>query len=158
MGAIETVVDVVTDNRTYYNCPKCNREVWAYGSYVGNVCLDCPGTLSHGVVKTVDNVTFGLTSTAIDAMVDNKTEYRCPRCGVKKWAYGVGIGRACLDCRFKDENLYDIGIYEDWFNMSEASDLEMRFDDFLDCYKSDTVTLNGHTFYNVTPKKKVRKS
>jgi len=153
MGAIETVVDAVTDNRTYYNCPKCNREVWAYGSYVGNVCLDCPGTLSHGVVKTVDNVTFGLTSTAIDAMVDNKTEYRCPRCGVKKWAYGVGIGRACLDCRFKDENLYDIGIYEDWFNMSEASDLEMRFDDFLDCYKSDTVTLNGHTFYNVTPKK-----
>ncbi|ETO35371.1 hypothetical protein RFI_01692 [Reticulomyxa filosa] len=41
MGAIETVTDVVTDNKTYYNCPRCKREVWAYGSYVGNIyCIN----------------------------------------------------------------------------------------------------------------------
>lgn len=35
MGAVETVVDAVTDNRTYYKCPSCKQEVWAYGSFVG---------------------------------------------------------------------------------------------------------------------------
>ena len=95
MGAVETVLDVATGNRTYYNCSKCGQEVWGYGSFVGNVCLNCPGTLRHATIKTIDLATFGTTSTLIDTVTDNKTKYRCPRCGVKKWAYGVGIGRPC---------------------------------------------------------------
>lgn len=56
MGAVETVIDAATDNRTYYNCPRCGQRVWAYGSYVGNVCWNCPGTITSGLISTVDAV------------------------------------------------------------------------------------------------------
>ena len=54
MGAVETVAAVATNNRTYYNCPSCGRRVWAYGSYVGNVCWNCPGTI-HSAVENTTN-------------------------------------------------------------------------------------------------------
>lgn len=158
MGAVETIVDAVTDNRTYYNCPSCGRRVWAYGSFVGNVCWNCPGTLAHAAVKTTDLVTAGMTSTIIDAAIDNRTEYICPRCGCKKWAYGAGIGRTCLDClaRETSELLHgNFGDIKNWFNMAKASEMEVDLDDFLDQYYNElgtVVKINGKTFTNVVPK------
>eukprot|EP01083_Nonionella_stella_P110503 323376_1 len=49
----DTTVSTVTDHRTYYNCPRCNREVYAYGSFAGNICLDCPGTVVSSIGSTV---------------------------------------------------------------------------------------------------------
>ena len=40
MGAVETIVDTVTDNRQYYKCPGCGKEVWAYGSFKSNTCCE----------------------------------------------------------------------------------------------------------------------
>ena len=45
MGLVQTAVAAVTDTRTYYNCPRCGKRVWAYGVFAGNVCLRCEGTL-----------------------------------------------------------------------------------------------------------------
>eukprot|EP01084_Bolivina_argentea_P162348 282553_1 len=61
MGVVQTVHDVVTDTKKYYRCPRCNREVWAYGSFVGNVCLDCPGTVISAVGSTANMATFEAT-------------------------------------------------------------------------------------------------
>lgn len=58
---VTTAVDAITDNRTYYNCPRCNRRVYAYGSFVGNVCLKCPGTVLSAVGNSTSMVTFGAT-------------------------------------------------------------------------------------------------
>jgi len=52
-----TTVSAVTDSRTYYDCPRCGREVYAYGSFAGNVCLDCPGTVISSVGSTASMVT-----------------------------------------------------------------------------------------------------
>lgn len=162
MGAVETIIDTVTDNRTYYKCPKCKEEVWAYGSFVGNVCWDCPGTIGHAVIKTTDLATFGATSTILDAATDNRTEYRCPRCGVEKWAYGVGIGRPCLDCVSKDP--FDLGIGKDgknWFDMTNAADCAKSLRSFINNnYDSSgsSVTINGKQFSNVIPKHKLQKA
>jgi DNA-directed RNA polymerase subunit RPC12/RpoP len=167
MGAVETILDTVTDNRTYYDCPRCGQEVWAYGSFVGNVCWECPGTLAHGIVKTTDLATFGATSTVLDAVIDNRTEYRCPRCGVKKWAYGVGIGRPCLDCIGHDP--LDFGLSKsgkDWYDMSKAADAQVSLTTFLDndYYSTSSggggnvITINGQTFRNVIPKYKLQKA
>eukprot|EP00486_Rosalina_sp_Unknown_P010143 CAMPEP_0201586750 /NCGR_PEP_ID=MMETSP0190_2-20130828/135828_1 /ASSEMBLY_ACC=CAM_ASM_000263 /TAXON_ID=37353 /ORGANISM="Rosalina sp." /LENGTH=144 /DNA_ID=CAMNT_0048035303 /DNA_START=74 /DNA_END=504 /DNA_ORIENTATION=+ len=54
---VSTVLDVVTDNKSYYDCPRCGREVWAYGSFKGNICLDCPGTVISSVGSTVNMIT-----------------------------------------------------------------------------------------------------
>eukprot|EP01083_Nonionella_stella_P105407 303183_1 len=54
--AISTAVDVVNDEKTYYNCPQCKRRVWAYGSFVGNVCNNCPGTVSSAIENTASMV------------------------------------------------------------------------------------------------------
>lgn len=154
MGAFETIADIVTDNRTYYNCPKCGRRVWAYGSFVGNVCWDCDGTLGHALVKTADLATFGLTSTVVDAVIDNKTEYRCPRCGVKKWAYGAGIGRTCLECQFG----HDTGM-KHWFKMEEACDEWVSLDTFLNKHYNESGTvayIDGHKFENVVPRSNLK--
>lgn len=85
-------VDILTDNRTYYNCPGCGQRVWAYGSWVGNRCWDCPGTLFDGVIRSNH-----ITSTVSDVVTDRKIRYTCNRCGKEKWAYGGGY--TCLDCR-----------------------------------------------------------
>jgi len=62
---ISTVVDAVSDNRTYgnihYNCPRCGKRVWAYGSFAGNVCFDCPGTVVSAIGNTSSMATFGAT-------------------------------------------------------------------------------------------------
>lgn len=52
-----TTVSAVTDIRTYYDCPRCGREVYAYGSFAGNVCLDCPGTVVSSVGSAASMVT-----------------------------------------------------------------------------------------------------
>ena len=146
MGAAETIVDMITDNRTYYNCPNCGREVWAYGSFAGNVCWNCPGTLGHALIKTTDLATMGMTSTVIDTIVDNKTTYRCPSCGCEKWAYGVGIGRICLKCQEKGNFSID---------MKGACDMEVSLNDFLNYYYNNSgtvVTIDGKTFTNVVPR------
>eukprot|EP01084_Bolivina_argentea_P144673 253769_1 len=106
MGAVQTVADVVTDNKQYYNCPKCGSRVWAYGSYVGNVCMDCPGTFTSAIVHTTDNVTLGLTSTLVDAVTDTRISYNCPRCNDEVWAYGAGVGKVCVDCRKTSGKLF----------------------------------------------------
>eukprot|EP00483_Globobulimina_turgida_P002239 UN02241 len=61
---ISTVVDLVNDDRTYYNCPRCKRRVWAYGSFVGNVCENCPGTVLSAIGNTASMATFGLAEPA----------------------------------------------------------------------------------------------
>ena len=148
MGAIETIVDVVTDNRTYYNCPGCGRRVWAYGSFVGNLCWKCPGTLAHAAINSTALVDGGILTTAMDAVVDNKKEYRCPCCGVKKWAYGAGVGRKCWDC---GGPLTWRLMGNQWFDMKRASEREVRLSDFLSYYNSSgtKVHINGLTFTNV---------
>eukprot|EP01084_Bolivina_argentea_P076884 139376_1 len=58
---ISTAIDAIADNRTYYNCPRCHRRVYAYGAFVGNVCLDCPGTVLSAVGNTTSMATCGIT-------------------------------------------------------------------------------------------------
>lgn len=53
---VNTTVSAIADDRTYYKCPRCKREVYAYGSFAGNVCLDCPGTVLSGVGSTLGMV------------------------------------------------------------------------------------------------------
>eukprot|EP00486_Rosalina_sp_Unknown_P011015 CAMPEP_0201592410 /NCGR_PEP_ID=MMETSP0190_2-20130828/190318_1 /ASSEMBLY_ACC=CAM_ASM_000263 /TAXON_ID=37353 /ORGANISM="Rosalina sp." /LENGTH=144 /DNA_ID=CAMNT_0048051177 /DNA_START=34 /DNA_END=468 /DNA_ORIENTATION=+ len=117
---ITTIADAVTDNRTYYNCPRCNRRVYAYGSFVGNVCLDCPGTVLSSIGNTASMVTFGAaepaaqlisevapnvtklatTVTLIDAVSGTRAKYR----GSKVWTISKGSVSNGLGDR-KKENI-----------------------------------------------------
>lgn len=103
-----------------------------------------------------------MTSTIIDAALDNKYEYRCPRCGCKKWAYGAGIGRTCLDCMGRETKEFCMKKYSDikqWFNMTKASEKEVALDDFLNNYYDKwgtVVEIDGKTFKNVVPRINLR--
>ena len=104
------------------------------------VCCKCPGsTIAHAVVQGTDLVRFGVTSSNLDVIIDNRTEYRFSRCGVEKWAFGVGIGRPCLDCISKDPF--------DW-EMSEAAGCAKSLDSFIsnNCNPSGFVTLLSSLF------------
>mmetsp|Transcript_4486 Transcript_4486/g.7673 ORF Transcript_4486/g.7673 Transcript_4486/m.7673 type:complete len:339 (-) Transcript_4486:238-1254(-) len=152
MGAVETVIDTVTDNKKYYNCPGCGEEVWAYGSFVGNTCWNCPGTLGDAVLRTGD-MAVPVFSATKDALCDNKIEYRCQRCGVKKWAYGAGVGRVCLDCR-SNGFAWDSGKYG-WYKISEACEVEESLDSILEYDyndEGDSIEIDGKTFTNVVQK------
>ena len=52
-----TISDAIADKKTYYNCPRCNARVWAYGQYVGRACLNCepldPATQAKLDVKLI---------------------------------------------------------------------------------------------------------
>eukprot|EP00483_Globobulimina_turgida_P000717 UN00717 len=105
MGAVLTVSDVVTNTKRYYNCPRCKRRVWAYGSFVGNVCLDCPGTVISAVGSTANMATFeatrgittianhtvvspvtSLITTPIDLITGDKAKFK----GSSVWRYSKG--------------------------------------------------------------------
>ena len=104
-----TIVDTVTDNKTYYDCPGCGREVWAYGTFVGTRCWDCPGTIISAVTNATPVVRE--TKTVFSTLTDDRTTYRCKNCGEKVYAYGQFAGQDCLKC--KDNNpikaAFDIG-------------------------------------------------
>eukprot|EP01084_Bolivina_argentea_P127474 225437_1 len=159
MGAVETIIDTVTDNKKYYNCPGCGDEVWAYGSFVGNTCWNCPGTFGDAILRTADVITqVPIASTTKDLIFDNKIEYRCQRCGVKKWAYGGGVGRVCLDCRNKG---WGNDKYDNWYDIDNAADSTKSLDTILDYYydsSGKSVTIQGETFNNMTPKYKLAKT
>ncbi|KAI5511485.1 hypothetical protein TVAGG3_0734510 [Trichomonas vaginalis G3] len=144
MGIVQTITDVVTDNKRYYRCPKCGREVWAYGVYQGNICENCSGTFAHGLLKTLDNISPGIT-TRLDIMCDLRSKYRCPNCG--KWCYGTGnlVGSPCC--------------FRKWFNMNVASDYACSLEQFLANYDSDgSITLDGHRFENIIPQNCLRRA
>ncbi|ETO35544.1 hypothetical protein RFI_01516 [Reticulomyxa filosa] len=97
-----TVADTLTDTKRYYKCPKCNREVWAYGTFDGNICWECPGTLVQATAKVVDattgNSTKAISSTLADTLTDTKRYYNCPKCNREVWAYGTFEGNVCWEC------------------------------------------------------------
>ena len=35
-----TLEEVLSDNKQYYNCPSCNERVWGYGAFVGAKCFN----------------------------------------------------------------------------------------------------------------------
>lgn len=37
----ETVVTTIGDVKTKYKCPRCKKDVWAYGQFAGQTCWDC---------------------------------------------------------------------------------------------------------------------
>eukprot|EP00486_Rosalina_sp_Unknown_P002654 CAMPEP_0201574834 /NCGR_PEP_ID=MMETSP0190_2-20130828/19580_1 /ASSEMBLY_ACC=CAM_ASM_000263 /TAXON_ID=37353 /ORGANISM="Rosalina sp." /LENGTH=414 /DNA_ID=CAMNT_0048003635 /DNA_START=62 /DNA_END=1309 /DNA_ORIENTATION=- len=58
-----TWFDGITDNKTYYDCPECGREVYAYGSMAGTKCLGCPGrSYKSSHKKQIDNLNSQVTS------------------------------------------------------------------------------------------------
>ena len=95
-----TIVDAVTDNKTYYDCPGCGEEVWAYGTFVGTRCLNCPGTLISAVTNATPIVREA--KTVISAATGDKTVYRCKNCNVKVYAYGQYAGQDCWNCKAKN--------------------------------------------------------
>ena len=120
MGNAQAAVGIITNDRRYYDCPGCGREVWAYPGYEGNRCWKCPGTLLQGTVRSVvgntpyvSKVTDAITTTVADTtwsvaknvgttvadvVTDNRRYYTCPHCGAEKWAYGMFKGTTCLKC------------------------------------------------------------
>ncbi|ETO35545.1 hypothetical protein RFI_01517 [Reticulomyxa filosa] len=70
MGAVETVVDAITDNKIYYNCPKCGREVWAHGSYVGNIVLEKLPLKKLGSINKASEIGVSL-NTFLENYYDN---------------------------------------------------------------------------------------
>eukprot|EP01083_Nonionella_stella_P105406 303182_1 len=63
-----TAASAITDDRTYYNCPRCKRRVYAYGAYVGNVCNDCPGTVLSAIGNSASMLTLGLAEPIAQTM------------------------------------------------------------------------------------------
>ena len=118
MGTIE---DVMTDNKTYYNCPQCGRKKWAYGSYAGSKCLECfpsnplgfavdaaTATVDTTVEAATGNLVHGVTGAAVGFVFDKSTKgscgrvsYNCPDCGTEVWAYQGHVGHSCKNCMRK---------------------------------------------------------
>ena len=121
-----------------------------------HVCEYKSGTLGDAVLRTGD-MAVPVFSTTKDTVFDNKIEYRCQRCGVKKWAYGLGVGRVCLDCRDKG---WGKDKYDHWYDMSEAADAEKSLSTILDYYydsDDDSIEIGGEKFTNVIPKYRLNK-
>ena len=39
-GAAGTINDILADKKTYYKCPGCDKQVYAYGALVGVQCAN----------------------------------------------------------------------------------------------------------------------
>ena len=128
MSAVETVADVVTENRTYYTAQVV---AGASGSFVGNVCWDCHDMLPHAAVKVI--ICYGcLVTTVIDTIVDNKTEQTCQHRMVEQWAYGAVVDPTCLGCikgEFTEGQKHS-------YDMASAKEKEASLGEFLAFYSS----------------------
>ena len=116
-----TIADVVTNNKTYYNCPRCGSRKWAYGSYAGGTCWNCcpsnlGGFLVDAATATVDttievatgDAVHGVTGAAVGFVCDKATggscgrvSYKCPDCSIEVWAYQGHVGHSCKNCMRK---------------------------------------------------------
>lgn len=123
-SVVGTIADVATDKRTYYKCPRCGKEKWAYGTFAGTQCLDCTpsnpvGTAVDVVTHTADMVVdttvgvatggqvkiTGAVSGSVGYLTDKATNgnkgqvsYNCPVCKKEVWAYGSYAGTTCKKC------------------------------------------------------------
>ena len=53
---IGPLIDVITDNKVWYNCPCCGERVWAYPDFVGTPCWNCGPikTIGVGTIKAAE--------------------------------------------------------------------------------------------------------
>jgi DNA-directed RNA polymerase subunit RPC12/RpoP len=87
-------------NKIYYDCPGCGNEVWAYSGFVGTRCWDCPGTILSGITNATPVISH--IKTLGETITNQKTNYKCPSCGAKVWAYGQFAGQSCWNCKGKN--------------------------------------------------------